>query len=408
MNGRLKKVISVTVILGLCFTLFAAFATTETYAASKTHLKKTTITMLRGETYQQKLLTSGNKTISTSKVKWSSSNSKVAKISKTGKVTAVKIGKTTLKAMYKGKTYRFKVDVKKGVLSGPLDPIMVGKACNVVDLQRKDRDDGFATQVVPNSKVKYWSSNSDVVALEKKGKDMFVRGVSEGNAIVYGTYCGVTYKTRVEVQKHTLNNFELQTREGFIYCCYDSNDVFNVSFKVLEGKELLNNRQCFFASDNEGDLSYRLALNPSATGQIKVKVYSKYDSTLSYTYVVNVRNGKLVGEEGEETTSKPPTYANVGIPDFGVLAGLPTIFEGEVENSMTYVYDCNEVDIVARALCASYRDYLIDYYGWKFYKTESTDDGGIAYVLYNSNHTLGIFCNPKEGGQRITVMILNR
>lgn len=50
------------------------------------------------------------------KAKWSSSNAKVAKVSK-GKVTAVKKGKATIKAKVGKKTYTCKITVKAPALS---------------------------------------------------------------------------------------------------------------------------------------------------------------------------------------------------------------------------------------------------------------------------------------------------
>ena len=44
------------------------------------------------------------------KIKWSSSNKKIAKVDKKGKVTAVKKGKATIKATVGGKTYKCKID----------------------------------------------------------------------------------------------------------------------------------------------------------------------------------------------------------------------------------------------------------------------------------------------------------
>lgn len=99
------------------FVTFAAVWTANldsTYAATKKiHLKKTTITLTAGRTYQQKLLDKKGKVIKATKVKWKSSKKSVARISTKGKVTAVKPGTAKMTAKYKGKTYKFTVKVKE-------------------------------------------------------------------------------------------------------------------------------------------------------------------------------------------------------------------------------------------------------------------------------------------------------
>ena len=64
------------------------------------------------------------------KAKWSSSNAKVAKVSK-GKVTAVKKGKATIKAKVGKKTYTCKITVKAPALSQKKLNVTVGSKATV-------------------------------------------------------------------------------------------------------------------------------------------------------------------------------------------------------------------------------------------------------------------------------------
>lgn len=115
MNRSIKsKVLSVFLILALMVGTMATFGLDNAYAASKKkiHLKKTSITLTVKKTYQQKLINKNGKVISASKVKWKSLKTSVAKISKKGKITAVKPGTAKMTAKYKGKTYKFTVKVK--------------------------------------------------------------------------------------------------------------------------------------------------------------------------------------------------------------------------------------------------------------------------------------------------------
>ena len=90
----MKKVIACT----LCISLISA---------SKIKLNKSNLTMTTGQTY--KLIVKNNK----KPVKWSSSKKKVASVTKKGKVTAKKKGKTNITAKVAGKKLVCKVKVKK-------------------------------------------------------------------------------------------------------------------------------------------------------------------------------------------------------------------------------------------------------------------------------------------------------
>lgn len=76
--------------------------------AKKIRLNKKKKTMRAGQTFKLKL-----KNAKVKKVKWSSSKKKVATVSKKGRVKALKKGKVTITARYKGKKYKCKITVKK-------------------------------------------------------------------------------------------------------------------------------------------------------------------------------------------------------------------------------------------------------------------------------------------------------
>ena len=114
MNKMKRKALSYLLILSLFVGIVGIVNVNTTYAASKKdHLKRTAISVVAGKTYQQKLIGKNGKTIKASKVKWKSSKPSVAKINKKGKITGVKVGTVKMTAKYKGKTYKFKVKVKK-------------------------------------------------------------------------------------------------------------------------------------------------------------------------------------------------------------------------------------------------------------------------------------------------------
>lgn len=83
------------------------FEDAYTVEAASKKINKTNITIGVGSTYKLKI--QNNK----KKVKWSSSNSKIAKVSKNGTVTGVKKGKVTITAKVGNKKYKCKVKVTK-------------------------------------------------------------------------------------------------------------------------------------------------------------------------------------------------------------------------------------------------------------------------------------------------------
>lgn len=129
MNRFVRKTLSLIMVLSMVIGI-AGFAHIDpTYAATgKIHLAKTTISKVVGQTYQQKLYNKNGKAITATKVTWKSAKTSVAKISKKGKITAVKAGTAKMTAKYNGITYKFTVKVSKPFTSGekPTISIAVG------------------------------------------------------------------------------------------------------------------------------------------------------------------------------------------------------------------------------------------------------------------------------------------
>ena len=109
---KMKKMLSILVIISLVIGVVGVVNVDPAFAAKKIHVKKKTVTVIAGKTYQQKLIGKNGKAIKATKVKWKSSKKSVAKINKKGKITGVKAGIAKMTAKYKGKTYKFTVKVK--------------------------------------------------------------------------------------------------------------------------------------------------------------------------------------------------------------------------------------------------------------------------------------------------------
>lgn len=110
MKLKIKKLL-LSLVIVLSLGLISQIAIPEMYSSSVVQaasikISKTKYTMNKGETYKLKI----KGTIK--KVKWSSSNKKVATVNSNGKVKAKKKGKVTITAKVSGKKYKCKIKVE--------------------------------------------------------------------------------------------------------------------------------------------------------------------------------------------------------------------------------------------------------------------------------------------------------
>ena len=136
-------------------------------ASKKTHLNATKKTIYIGKNYTLKLIDKKGKTISSSKVKWSTSKKSVASVSKKGVVTGKKAGKIKITATYKGKKYTATITVKSAVsLSKTKLTFKIGEtAKKTIKVTRKDNNDikwkvVSGKDIVKISQAKKWKNNS--------------------------------------------------------------------------------------------------------------------------------------------------------------------------------------------------------------------------------------------------------
>lgn len=107
--GKFKKMCAIVMVLIMAFSVTPE----NVFAAKKIKLNRTKATIYVGKTVQLKV--NNNK----KKVKWSTSNKKVATVTKKGKVTGKKTGKSTITAKIGKKKYRCKITVKKKAVENP-------------------------------------------------------------------------------------------------------------------------------------------------------------------------------------------------------------------------------------------------------------------------------------------------
>lgn len=177
---KLLAALCFLLIVGLCVQIIvpeSIYSVTTAQASTKVKLNKKKATLTVGDTLQLKI--SGTK----SKVSWSSSNKTVAKVSKKGKITALKAGKATIIAKVNREKYKCKI--------------------NVVNLNKTKAtltvDDTLQLKVLgTTSKVTWSSSNKSVVKVSKKGK---VTAIKAGKATITAKVEGVKCKCKITVKK---------------------------------------------------------------------------------------------------------------------------------------------------------------------------------------------------------------
>lgn len=160
------------------FFLMLGVASTEYSVYAKTvKLNKQSATIYVGKTLQLKVKNTKKK------IKWYTSNKKVATVSSKGKVTARKPGKVTITAKVNGKKYNCKITVKKRTyLSAKKITLSYGEKAPLKLLY-------------PTKKVAWFSSNKNIVYAD--GKYVFAKAV--GTETITAKCNGKSYICKVIV-----------------------------------------------------------------------------------------------------------------------------------------------------------------------------------------------------------------
>ena len=269
--GYMKKASMRSLLI--LFVLILSFSTPAN--AAKVKLNKKSLTLTVGKTY--KLKVKGTK----KKVKWSSSNKKVASVNKKGKVTAKKAGKVTITAKIGKKKYKCKVTV------------------NAV---RKIIPDVFNESIAANSVIFLEEYNiNDSIWIKVKNNyskpaDLF--------------FDFIFYKNGAVVEKNTDSLTPLKNgHSSWVGCCY-GNTVFD------------DYRVSIHASDpyDMADMSDYLQVTASNASNsemfVTVKNNSNREILYSRAFVFYYNHGSLVSIDAAYTNS------NIGAHSSEILEGM--------------------------------------------------------------------------------------
>lgn len=251
-NGKLKKIIAVLMcIVTMTFAAPDLSGVNNVAAAtSKVRLDYTQVTM--SVRTKVRLHIKGTK----KKVIWRSSNKKIAKVSKTGKVTALKVGKCKIIAKVSGKKYKCSIVVKKRTpvtppkaSTKPFTKITLdAKELKINLVKTKYYKDGspylsdeksICTLKVLNTKKKaaWESSNRAVATVNSKGK---VTAVAAGKCTISAKIAGTKYKCKLTVTD--IKNADKVVAQKYIYDMLKLVNKDRVAAKVrpLKIKDNLN------------------------------------------------------------------------------------------------------------------------------------------------------------------------
>ena len=155
----MKKKILFT--LCLCVLALSVFISNQSDAGSTTlNLTSDSYTLSKGKTLQLKI-----NGVKAKKVKWKSSNKKVATVSKNGTVKAVKSGNATISGKYKGITFKTNITVQP---SGKEYNLLLAEDKNLA-IYLKRIEDGFIYLNFKNKSkkdIRFWGDYLDI-----NGKD---------------------------------------------------------------------------------------------------------------------------------------------------------------------------------------------------------------------------------------------
>lgn len=154
--------------------------------AATVKLNETKLTLYKGQTAKLQATVED----ATGSVKWKSSKKAVATVNQNGKITAKKVGKTTITVKVDGVTAQCTVTVKKPTIT--LD-------AKSLSLYKGDKVTLHATVKGKSRKVTWKSSKKSVATVNSDGK---ITAKKKGTVTITATANGVTAKCKVTVKQY--------------------------------------------------------------------------------------------------------------------------------------------------------------------------------------------------------------
>lgn len=213
MKNYFKKGIFFAVCMLFVCTLFSA---NTQAAAKKIKFKQNSQKVTLYSSQKKTLKVSVTKKFKNSKIIFSSSNRKIAKVNKKGVVTALKKGNATIYAQIKGKKQKAKAKIK---ILQSVQSISIANTSAHYYVGKKYYLSAPTVPSVTDEKIKWKSSNPEIAKMNKKGR-LNVKAAGSTTITAYSAKTGKTASLLI----HTEYVPEIKIKEGKdIFCEYGDN-----------------------------------------------------------------------------------------------------------------------------------------------------------------------------------------
>ena len=328
------------VILLLFLTILATtIGTTDCTAAPVTRVKKVTITtkkssMVVGQNYTIKTSVSPSKTTN-KKLKYTSSNKKVATISSSGKIKALKKGTTTIKvASTDGskKSTKFSLKVVTGV-----SKIVASQNVTVAVGKTKSIAYKISPTSAANKSVSFSTSNSTLASVSSKG---IVKGKKAGTVKIYvkskdgsNKKATVYVKVATTIQKVTMLQVSANTQHML------AGDREKISVAITPTNA--TNKTVSYTSSNQAvaTVDTKGYIKAIAPGTVAITIKAMDGSNVNTTVNYEVKNRSDVVLSSQQfiahmgLSSQAPQNT---IPAFSLAARYPAFMGVETDVYETY------------------------------------------------------------------------
>ena len=266
-----KRLSAGLLVIAMAVTLAFGGWSGEAKAAAKPKLSKTSVAMYVGQSTKLKVKNTS------AKVKWSSSNKKIAKVSSKGTVKAVKLGKCTIIAKVKGKKLKCKVAVVTK------ENYRARKLYELVREKGKNQGDGMYMLSMTSKQGKNNVKEIDIIAYPKKWQMAFgYIDLSEKTGKMTGT--SITMDI-VKDKAGELQIIDMKLKEDYVISILGKLD------KSYDGnRKGMNLTKCLeddLMSESDDELEY--------SGKPREKDWTK---AVSYTKTAFKYYDKLLGKYG--------------------------------------------------------------------------------------------------------------
>ena len=326
--------------------------------AASVKISKTKYTMNVGEKYTLKV--KGTK----KKVKWSTSNKKVATINSKGKVTAKKKGTVTITAKVSGRKYKCKIKVEKPTINTKSKTMYLGNTYNLKISK--------TTQ-----KVKWSTSNKKIATVDTNG---IVTAKKVGTTTITAKVGNTKYKCKIKVKDYE-NNIKISylKTDTSVIAILTNNNSTAVSIKpdmiFYNAKGNIQSKTTEFNYCFAPKSTIALEFRSYNTSTYEYQTYSSYKLSLGkveksyyspYTSKIKVNASKTDGciiAEVKNNSGKKLNFINIAIVYYDMnnkVIGYDETYADCTSNgstdyiSLDYPYDENYEDIVP----ANYKVYV--------------------------------------------------